>query len=209
MSRQKIFGIGFHKTATSSLGAALSKLGHDVCGPVGVSNPDVADVALDLAVAHVSEHDAFQDNPWPVLYKELDSRYSEAKFILTTRPASKWIQSVSKQFGGNSTPMREWIYGVGDPIGNEDLYLERYNRHNQEVRKYFSDRPDDFIELRITEGDGWEKLCRFLDHPVPGEAFPRVNRAKLRPIKKIYRSSPDWMQKFLRVSWHQAKKVLS
>ena len=59
--------------------------------------------------------------------------------------------------------MREWIYGegMGNPLGNEDLYMDRYLRHYNEVRAYFKDRPNDLLEVSWTDGDGWEKICPF------------------------------------------------
>ncbi|MYB38984.1 MAG: hypothetical protein F4Y26_16695 [Gammaproteobacteria bacterium] len=38
----KVFEIGFDKTGTKSLGAALGILGYRVCGPVGAKDPDIA-----------------------------------------------------------------------------------------------------------------------------------------------------------------------
>ena len=83
-----------------------------------------------------------------------------------------------KYFGEKTTPMRQWIYGekFGSPVGNERIYIERYEQHNREVREYFKDRPDDLLVFRLTEGDGWKKLCTFLGEPVPGTPFPHKNR---------------------------------
>jgi hypothetical protein len=45
--------------------------------------------------------------------------------------------------------------------------------------------------LRVTEGDGWEKLCQFLHKDVPNTDFPHENKAadrvRTRKIKKIRR----------------------
>ena len=41
--------------------------------------------------------------------------------------------------------MRKWVYGVGFPQGNEDIYLERYKFHNEDVLNYFKDRPGDLL----------------------------------------------------------------
>ena len=38
----KIFRIGFHKTGTKSLGAALENSDYRVCRPVGAKDPDIA-----------------------------------------------------------------------------------------------------------------------------------------------------------------------
>lgn len=176
----KIFGIGFHKTGTKSLADALHLLGYRVTGPNGVLDPEIASNVYELADRLAAEYDAFQDNPWPILYKYLDQRWPEAKFILTIRPADRWIGSVMRHFAGKHTPMREWIYGVGSPVGNEQLYLDRYAGHNAEVLEYFADRPDDLLVLRLTEGEGWEQLCPFLGHDIPGVPFPHSNSAQDR-----------------------------
>jgi len=182
MGPQKVFGIGFHKTATTSLAAALTQLGYRVTGPNWRKNPRIAQEVHALAYDCVPKFDAFQDNPWPLLYRELDPKFPGSKFILTLRPADRWIRSVVDHFGGSTTPMREWIYGsgCGDPAGREKLYVERYERHNREVLQYFAERPDDFLVLKITEGEGWEKLCPFLGVPMMPGAFPKTNSARDR-----------------------------
>lgn len=173
----KIFGIGFHKTGTTSLADALRILGYRVTGPNGVNDPDIAANALPMALRLVEDYDAFQDNPWPILYRELDRAFPGSRFILTERDPGAWIGSVVKHFGDRSTPMRRWIYGVGAPLGHEDLFIARYERHNREVREHFAGRPDDLLVLRIAEGEGWEPLCAFLGRDVPAAAFPHSNPA--------------------------------
>jgi len=92
-----------------------------------------------------------------------------------------------RHFGGQTTPMREWIYGPGqgNPQGLEALYTQRYERHNREVRDYFKDRPEDLLELNITLNEGWEKLCPFLGLPVPKTAFPHSNKAADREDRNV------------------------
>jgi hypothetical protein len=176
----KVICVGFHKTGTSSLGRALERLGYRVGGPFGVRDRDLADRVLEEALTRLAKVDAVQDNPWPLLYQELDQRVPGCRFVLTERPTDEWWASVLGHFGGRSTPMRTWIYGAGDPEGHEAEYRERYERHNAEVRDYFAARPDDLLVLRLSQGEGWEPLCRFLGRPVPDEPFPHVNRAGWR-----------------------------
>lgn len=156
---------------------ALSLLGYRVTGGNWTRDPEVARVALDRALELVPQYDAFQDNPWPMLYKEMDNAFPGSKFILTLRDPQKWVASIVKNFGTDVTPMREWIYGkgYGYPKGNEALYVERFERHNLEVLDYFRDRKQDLLVMNLTEGDGWEKLCPFLGIQVPAEPFPRAN----------------------------------
>ena len=66
---------------------ALKKLGYKVTGSFGTKDPDIDSKVHDMAYAMVDRFDAFEDNPWPVLYKELDARFPGSKFILTRRPA--------------------------------------------------------------------------------------------------------------------------
>ena len=71
--------------------------------------------------------------------------------------------------------MRAWIYGIGHPEGNEQAYLDRYRRHNDEVREYFRSRPDDLLVMDITQGDGWAQLSSFLGTQSPSSEFPNIN----------------------------------
>lgn len=185
--RPKVFGVGFQKTGTSSLGRALELAGYRVQGVFGFLDPDIADQALPRALTLAEEYDAFQDNPWSVLYKELDEHFPGSKFILTVRPPDEWIRSVVRHFGTRTEPMREWIYGNGRPRGNEDLYLGRYDRHNREVIEYFSDRPEDFLIMHLTEGDAWDVLCPFLGIDVPDAPFPHQNRTEDRRKERVSR----------------------
>ncbi len=188
--KRKVFCIGFHKTGTTSLELALKKLGYRVTGCFGTRDPDIAEKVHEMAYAMVEEYDAFEDNPWPILYRELDQHFPNSKFILTRRPAADWINSQVKDFALAQTPMRRWIYGedAGCPKGNEDIYIERYERHNRDVLEYFSDRPDDLLVFDLPKGDSWDKLCSFLGLEVPSEAFPHANKASLsRRIKNWFR----------------------
>jgi hypothetical protein len=175
--KPKIFCIGFHKTGTSSLGKALRALDYRVKGPFGVKLHNIEQIAFQRACHFVPMYDAFQDNPWPLLYRELDAEFPDSKFILMQRDPDSWLKSSVKHFGKEETPMRRWIYGVGSPQGNEDIYLTRYNTHNQDVIEYFRGRSDDLLIMDLSKGDGWDKLCPFLGAVIPEQDFPHINRA--------------------------------
>ena len=72
--------------------------------------------------------------------------------------------------------MRKWIYGKGCPFENEPLYTHTFEKHVIAVRKYFVDRPTDFLEMNIIKGEGWEKLCPFLGINAPTSHFPHENK---------------------------------
>ena len=86
-------------------------------------------------------------------------------------------EAIVSHFSDEETPMREWIYGVGRPKGNEDIYIARYERHNREVMEYFKDRSEQLLVLNITAGEGWTKLCPFLNEQIPSISFPCANIA--------------------------------
>ena len=178
----KVFCIGFHKTGTRSLGTALTTLGYRLCGPFGFRDPDIRSRALGQALATAPQHDAFRGNPWSILFRDLDRAFPGSRFILTVREPGRWFVSALKHFGERSTPMREWIYGAGSPLGNEAVYLERFNRHEREVREHFSGAGDRLLVMDIEAGDDWGPLCEFLDQQVPDAPFPHVGRrADLEP----------------------------
>ncbi len=180
----KVFGIGFHKTATSSLAASLYMLGYNVTGYFGVHDPDIANKVYDQAYELADRFDAAQDTPWPVLYEALDKRYPNSKFVLTTRPSDRWIRSVVKHFKHYRIPAHQWIYGVETAAGNEETYIRCYEAHNRAVVEYFAKRPSDLLVMDITKGDGWDKLCPFLGVDVPPIPFPSQNSSVER--SRIY-----------------------
>jgi hypothetical protein len=132
--------------------------------------------ALDL----MQSFDAAGDNPWPVLFRDLDEAFPGSKFILTTRDPDRWYASACKHFGPNKIRLHEWIYGAASPVGNRTAYVDRLKRHTAEVRAHFTDRTTDFVEFDVAHGDGWDKLCGFLVKPVPKRSFPKLKTSAMR-----------------------------
>lgn len=186
-TKTKVFGIGFHKTGTTSLARALYILGYNVTGYFGVHDPNIAKNVYDQAHRLAQRYDAVQDTPWPILYKELDQWFPGSKFILTIRDPEPWMQSVKKHFKGHRIPAHEWIYGVSTAVGNERTYIQRLQEHNKNVVEYFKNRPNDLLVMDITKGDGWEELCPFLGVDQPPFNFPIANAAAERSENWIVR----------------------
>jgi len=172
----KVICIGWHKTGTSTMGLALLELGYKVLG----AREDMAkyllkgDITTPLKLA--GKFDALQDVPWAALYKELDKAYPGSKFILTLRDEDSWLNSAKKHFKDYNIPLHEWLYSDGVLEGNEELYLNRYKKHYAEIKTYFAGREKDLLVMNFKEGDAWEKLCGFLDKPLPKKAFPHENK---------------------------------
>jgi Sulfotransferase domain len=189
---QKVFGIGFQKTGTSSLNRALAILGYNAVGGIRINHPKgiaitpplTKEKVLSIALARAREADAFSDNPWPLLYQELDAAFPGSKFVLTHRDPDRWLESMVRHFGDTPSDVMVWIYGTPYPKGNEARCVQVYAAHNDGVRAYFAGRPNDLLDVDFESGDGWLELCAFLDRPVPPAAFPHDNSGEERERKR-------------------------
>lgn len=177
--RPKIFCVGFHKTGTTSLYAALTELGLRTSGTIGhkLTADRLAREGAALCVSVARRFDAVEDMPWPIFFRELDEAYPKSKFILTTREAEAWHRSVDNHFGDVDSEMHRFIYGKasGRARENKARWIEVMTAHNETVRAHFRDRPGDFLEMDLFAGDGWEKLAPFVGAPVPASPFPVKN----------------------------------
>ena len=69
----KVFCVGFQKTGTTTMMHALTELGYRVTGPNHVRDKDIARKLGKLTTELSHRYDAFQDNPWPLVYREIDA----------------------------------------------------------------------------------------------------------------------------------------
>lgn len=191
MSKPKVFGIGFQKTGTTTLGVIFDRLGYRTASyhqfrqfadRDGVTLQEIEAEALKIAV----DIDAAKDTPWPLLYQSLDQAFPGSKFIHVTREPEAWIASAVKDFGTHPNAIHQAIYGVPCPAGNEEIWLARYNRHNREVQDYFADRPGDLLSLRLEDGVTFEAVCDFLGEPRVGIGTPRANTRLKKRLKMAW-----------------------
>ena len=68
--------------------------------------------------------------------------------------------------------------------GSRQKIIDCYNKHTAKVQEFFTDDPSRLLELDIINGDGWDKLCRFLGKGVPDLIFPHLNPTDKRLIEK-------------------------
>lgn len=181
----RLFGIGLHKSATTSLHRALEQLGYDSWHwPSGESARRIHDeLSAEGKSIELERHYALSDLPIPVLFRECDRAYPRSKFILTIRDEVSWLRSVQRHFSSANPFKWEWkaypfmnkihqkIYGRKS--FDAETFLVRYKRHNAEVQEYFKDRPGDLLVMNMDEGAGWQELCSFLGKPVPNIPYPR------------------------------------
>ncbi|MFO1091860.1 MAG: sulfotransferase [Planctomycetaceae bacterium] len=188
--RPKVFGIGFHKTGTSTLGRALRTLGYRVQKgrafnhprKPSIPEPVTLDKVWDLVRPMIPLYGAFEDNPWPLLFQHVDQAYPGSRFVFTYRDSDRWIRSALRYFGAKTNATHDLLYERPKfrIAGNEDIALARYERHNMEVLDYFHNRPGDILQWNLEADPRWEPLCEFLGCPVPERHFPHANHASGR-----------------------------
>lgn len=189
----KVFCIGFGKTGTTSLEAALKKFGFKM-GNQAVAEMLVEDwynKRYDRILGYCETAEAFQDVPFgaPGMYKVLDEHFHGSKFILTERDTpSQWFRSLvrfhAKKFAKDkvSIPTEEelenakyrykgWQLDVSKylfnypnvPLYSEDYYINLYENHIIDVKNHFKNRPDDLLVINVGERGSYQELASFLE----------------------------------------------
>jgi hypothetical protein len=196
MHKGKIFGIGFHKTGTSSLAIALEMLGYNTIHGDGRDASHRGDEGRDMIrrieagdydLPTLGIYDAFTDNPYFTLWREMAEKFPDAKFILTERDEAQWLNSCIRYYQGRRVrPMRQWMFDeYADPSSSEaatQAWLTAYQNHNRSIKDYFATQPGRLLVMNVMAGDGWEKLCPFLAADQPNQPFPHVNETKPKTL---------------------------
>lgn len=176
----KIFCVGFQKTGTTTMAAALKVLGFSVAGASKLVNrkvdwkrPDLHQAIWEVVQEVVENNDAIQDSPCPFFYKDFDAAYPGARFILTERDPDKWLKSYSGFFPDENNRLRAWMYGTDRLSGNEAEHKRIYLEQNARIKQYFAGRDADFLIMNLESGDGWLKLVNFLSSELEGRFIHR------------------------------------
>lgn len=177
--RRKVFGIGWHKTGTTTLGVCMSRLGWRNRSWVPEDFEAWLRGDVEVLLETATQYESFDDFPWSFLIQELDERFPGSQFVLTLRKDSDaWFQSMCKHASRTGpVDFREHIYGFSMPHEHRGVYVSAYEAHNDAVRSYFGSRPDQLLEVCWEEGDGWSSVCRFVGVEPPDEPFPHVNKS--------------------------------
>lgn len=174
----KIVGIGMNKTGTTTLSVCLTYLGYRHLSCHRPSFERLCDGDTEAVLRTMERYDSFEDWPWPLMYREIDRRFPDARFILTTRKdPDTWFQSLCRYAARTGpTDYRRHVYGHALPDGHRDDHVRVYVEHNEAVRRHFRDRPHKLLELCWELGDGWPELCGFLGVAAPARRLPHANR---------------------------------
>lgn len=203
--KPKVFCIGFNKSGTTSLRAALKLLGYRI-GKQQDAELLLEDWAIrdfNRLIDYCHSADAFQDIPFSLdyTYQALDSAFPGSKFILTIRNSPDiWFQSLlnfhTKRLGKEKLPTpddhqkdlyvykgwiwraHELIYGITeDQLYDEIVYKNCYIRHNETAIDYFKNRHNDFLVLNLSDHGSMNTLCDFLGQEWDGTKMPWHNKS--------------------------------
>ncbi|KAI7847489.1 P-loop containing nucleoside triphosphate hydrolase protein [Circinella umbellata] len=201
MAPLKIIGVGYGRTGTESLRVALNMLGYNTHHMHEMFNRDGHPEVFQEAYEH-PEHeidwdmlydgfDAAVDWPTAEFLEPLMKKYPSAKILLTERDFESWYKSVSNTLhplatqvmkSSDSEYMRR-IHSMVSTIAmdgdiadakrfqNKEAIKNRFEEHYNMVKKTV---PKDRL-LVLQLGEGWNRLCEFLDKPIPNEPYPRTN----------------------------------
>jgi hypothetical protein len=131
------------------------------------------------------------DTPVALGFQYLDLMYPGSKFILTLRRnVDEWLDSCEWLFENHVSKVKdehqvEFVRKIHKVLyGGEDFdrgrFRQAYFQHVDRVLKHFKGRDKDLLVMDITSGDGWDKLCPFLNVVTPGIQFPYRNS---RPVR--------------------------
>lgn len=178
-----VFNIGFNKSGTTSLTEALIILNiHSLHYFVSNNNKTTLEKIIKRNIKNNNkiftsldqEFRGFSDFSGQKYYKLLDSQYPNSKFILTTRPFLDWFNSYTKH------KMKVEPEEYKTNLLSKETHInavKRYYDGSAEIKNFFKNKPDQFLEMKICEGEGWETLCPFLGVDIPNVPFPYLNKS--------------------------------
>lgn len=216
----KVIGTGMGRTGTMSLKVALEQLGFGKCYHMFELFQHPEDIVYFQKAERGEPVDwdklfegyrSAVDMPVNIYYKQLMSRYPEAKMIHTMRDAEAWYASAigtifwaTKPSPGRMLnvmvrmpfsqvlrkrfPVMQYDGRMVDKEFGKNLHdktevIRRYNSYNDEVLNTI---PKERLLLYDVKS-GWEPLCAFLNVPVPSLAFPKANTREqfMEQVRKI------------------------
>ena len=180
MTKRKIICIGLPKTGTISFCVALRKLGFS-------ARHSLSHEAIGSAQEILEKYDAIAEFYGMADFEKMKKWYPDARLVWTKRDLEPWLVSCAKQYGeftplGKKRELPRFVtaarkHRFGQVFFERELFKKIYLNFYKKVEDYKRCNPlEDILEMDITKGDGYEKLCPFLDVPFPPPEFPHKNK---------------------------------
>lgn len=192
----RVIGAGWGRTGTTSLAAALDRLGAGPCLQMQTlwAHPELADVwnrhATGAAVdwhAALAGWGSIVDWPGSWEWETYARLWPAAPVVLSVRDPDEWYDSVRASIHRWTAPgtevapprvarvlQRVWDvdFGGWERVLDRDHAIACFVRHNRHV---VDTCPPERLTV-WTATEGWAPLCRALAVPEPDEPFPHLNR---------------------------------
>jgi hypothetical protein len=204
----KIFGIGFYKTGTTTLFEALRVLGyHTVNGDKPGSYAGADDGATlirqidagDFRLPTFDLFDAFTDNPYFRIWRQIHDLYPDARYILTVRDEEPWIASCVTFYKDRRVrPMRLWMFGShADPsrdAASRQAWLVHFpSRFPPGESGTSTSMPRLRLSLRHAWRQGrWSLRAFACGQGCSGIGAPRNSHRRSQPGSRVGSSSRSW-----------------
>ena len=186
----KVVGSGLGRTGTKSMQTALAMLGFGPCHHMVevFGHPETMAHWIEAGAGRpdweliFEGYSAVVDYPGAAYWRQLADYYPEAKVLHTVRDPDDWFDSTQSTIfkAGAATsategPFVEFFQSfAGDirPHMQDRAYMvDHFRRHTEAVKAAIP--PERLLVYEV--GEGWDRLCAFLDVPIPAEPYPSEN----------------------------------
>ena len=199
----KIFVLGYNKTGTISLSQSLQILGYSVLHTGSNNFMEILmkfsnNLELGMGILDgIDKYDCYLDYPIyePTIFSHIITEYPDAKYISLTKNLDDYVDSALRAKirdikNGNKNTWN-WL-GVGDeevfknyPDHQREWVKGRTNFKHKSNLKHLSNfgNSENILHMNICDGgDGWKKLCKFLNKEIPNIEFPHKNKNEIEEL---------------------------
>lgn len=181
----KVFNVGAHRTGSGSFQLAMVELEFKCFMDQSISYryfppsmhqcEEYIEKFIKDRKRDFEKNNFFGDSPFNLgeNYKHLDKAFPGSKFILTIRDPNNWYNSILRWA---RIKYYDIMYNF-TKVSKEEV-IKQYMDRNKAVMEYFKDRPSDLLVMCVEKGDGYPKLCRFLNLPCNEKPFPHNHKTK-------------------------------
>ncbi|MFC6020910.1 sulfotransferase family protein [Plantactinospora solaniradicis] len=194
-----VIGAGFGRTGTTSLKAALERLGLGPCHTMLdlFSHPEQIPLWLEAARGKpvnwtqvYAEYGSTVDWPGARFWREIAAAFPAAKIVLTARDPKAWYDSARSSIyaaameplpASGADPVFASLWHMSREVVWDGVFDGRFDDREHAIRVYEENNrrvieevdADRLLVFEVTEG--WKPLCEFLGVPIPDEPFPHAN----------------------------------
>jgi hypothetical protein len=213
-SNSKIFNLSFQRTGTTSIGQFFDDFGFKVAKYDKQRSQKwsyqrlIGDYEAIFSSKDFKKNQVFEDNPWWELdfYKVLFHKFPKSKFILLTRDADKWFDSMLSH-SNHKNPGNAFRHSIiyrrenefYDKFPDEDYYktahvidnrLDLKEIHREHYKCIYQNRNKAVIDFfkafsqqslfigQLEDPKKWEKLADFFDFKIPENYNVHSNRTQ-------------------------------